>query len=159
YHDSRDRFCLDGQRLIAVNGAYGAHGTEYRTERESFAKIFSYGIAGTGPNYFVVTAKDGTVSEYGNSADSRIEAVKNGVVQPTIRLWALNKVQDTRGNYYAVTYEKNTPAELTGEYRPKQIDYTGNANGALAPYNSVRFGYTPRTDLVMAYEAGATIKV
>src|SRR5712691_1477810 len=53
YYDSRDRFCLDGQRLIAINGVDGALGTEYRTERESFARIVSYGSAGSGPAYFV----------------------------------------------------------------------------------------------------------
>jgi hypothetical protein len=34
-YDANDRFCLDGQRLVAVAGAYGAHGTEYRTERRA----------------------------------------------------------------------------------------------------------------------------
>ncbi len=35
--DVSDRFCLEGQRLIAINGgAYGGNGTEYRTEREAF---------------------------------------------------------------------------------------------------------------------------
>ncbi len=97
YYDSRDRFCLDGQRLIAVNGADGAPGTEYRTERESFAKIFSYDTSvcgldngaapSSGPACFKVFSKDGTVSEYGVSPDSRIQAApKNGVVQTTVRL-------------------------------------------------------------------------
>ncbi|MEW6354654.1 MAG: SpvB/TcaC N-terminal domain-containing protein [Pseudomonadota bacterium] len=44
--DANDRFCLEGQRLIAVNGAYGAHGTEYRTERESYTRVISYGVSG-----------------------------------------------------------------------------------------------------------------
>jgi hypothetical protein len=35
-YDWDDRFCLDGQRLIAIAGTYGQDGTEYRTERESF---------------------------------------------------------------------------------------------------------------------------
>ncbi|MDH5409017.1 MAG: hypothetical protein OEY00_10430, partial [Gammaproteobacteria bacterium] len=30
--NSNDRLCMDGQRLIAVSGSYGASGTEYRTE-------------------------------------------------------------------------------------------------------------------------------
>src|SRR6266496_3533287 len=167
YYDSRDRFCLDGQRLIAVNGVDGAHGTEYRTERESFARIFSYDTSvcgldngaapSSGPACFKVFSKDGTVSEYGVSPDSRIQAQgKNGVVQTTVRLWALNKVQDTRGNYYTVSYaEDNTNAE----YRPLRIDYTGNANAGLAPYNSVSFVYVSRPDIVPLYEAGSAIKV
>jgi hypothetical protein len=32
-----DRYCLDGQRLVAVKEAYGADGSEYRTETESYA--------------------------------------------------------------------------------------------------------------------------
>src|SRR6266496_4635827 len=163
YHDSRDRFCLDGQRLIAVNGVDGAHGAEYRTERESFAKIFSYDTSvcgldnsaapSSGPACFKVFSKDGTVSEYGVSPDSRIQAQGKTVV----RLWALDKVQDTRGNYYTVSYAENN---VTGEYRPVRIDYTGNASAGLLPYNSVRFAYDgSRTDIVPRYEAGSMIKV
>lgn len=124
YHDSRDRFCLDGQRLINVSGAYGANGTEYRTERESFHKIYSYGVAGNGPAFFKVTAPNGTESEYGATPDSRIEAApKNGVPQTVVRLWVLNKVQDIKGNYFTITYDEDN---ANGEYRPTRIDYTGS---------------------------------
>jgi hypothetical protein len=58
-YDSNDRFCLDGQRLMAVSGTYGADGTEYRTERESFTKITSHGTAGNGPSYFIAKTKSG----------------------------------------------------------------------------------------------------
>lgn len=55
-----DRFCLNGQRLVNVSGAYGANGTLYRTEIESFTKIVSYGNTGGGtPLYFMVWTKDG----------------------------------------------------------------------------------------------------
>jgi hypothetical protein len=40
-YDANDRFCLDGQRLIAISGTYGANGAEYRTEIESFTKVIS----------------------------------------------------------------------------------------------------------------------
>ncbi|MFO3796492.1 MAG: SpvB/TcaC N-terminal domain-containing protein, partial [Anaerolineales bacterium] len=70
-YDANDRFCLDGQRLIAINGGtYGAEGTEYRTERESFSKVISYGMAGSGPSWFKVWTKAGLVMEFGNTADS-----------------------------------------------------------------------------------------
>ena len=48
-YDTHDRICLDGQCLVAVSGTYGADGTEYRTEVESFSKVVSRGSAGTGP--------------------------------------------------------------------------------------------------------------
>jgi hypothetical protein len=68
-----DRFCLDGQRLIAVDGIYGASGTEYRTEIDSQAKVTSYGgTLADGPAYFEVKRKDGTVTEYGNTASALI---------------------------------------------------------------------------------------
>src|SRR5262249_12434329 len=51
-YDANDRFCLDGQQLIAVSGSYGADGTEYRTEIESFSRVISRGTAGTGPSWF-----------------------------------------------------------------------------------------------------------
>lgn len=51
---SDDRFCLDGQRLVAVSGTYGEVGTEYRTEIESFSKIISYGGTSGDPTFFRV---------------------------------------------------------------------------------------------------------
>ncbi|WP_276327708.1 SpvB/TcaC N-terminal domain-containing protein, partial [Kiloniella majae] len=87
-----DRFCLDGQRLVAVSGDYGADGTEYRTEIESYAKVISNGTAGTGPASFTVWSKGGLVLEYGVTDDSRIEAIKaDGTARSEARIWALNK--------------------------------------------------------------------
>ena len=45
-YNANDRFCLEGQRLIAISGTYGGDGTEYRTELESFSLIISHGTAG-----------------------------------------------------------------------------------------------------------------
>ena len=30
-YDLNDRFCMNGQRLVAISGTYGANGTQYRT--------------------------------------------------------------------------------------------------------------------------------
>jgi hypothetical protein len=109
-YDWDDRFCLDGQRLIAIAGTYGQDGTEYRTERESFSKIISYGVAGNGPAYFTVWTKSGQVLEFGNTADSRIEAQG----KPTVRVWALNRVTDYKGNYFEVWYALRTTRCATG---------------------------------------------
>ncbi len=39
--EENDRFCMDGQRLIAISGVYGEDGTEYRTELDGFTKAES----------------------------------------------------------------------------------------------------------------------
>ncbi|MGB9746358.1 MAG: SpvB/TcaC N-terminal domain-containing protein, partial [Bacteroidales bacterium] len=62
YHDGKtegitltnsDRFSIDGNRLLAV-GQNGGNGTQYFTENESFLSIYSYGVAGNGPQCFKV---------------------------------------------------------------------------------------------------------
>jgi hypothetical protein len=40
--DANDRFCIDGQRLIAINGTYGANHTEYRTEQVTMASTSNF---------------------------------------------------------------------------------------------------------------------
>jgi hypothetical protein len=44
HYDAGDSFCLDGHKLMAISGAYGADGTEYRTEDDSFSRIVSHVI-------------------------------------------------------------------------------------------------------------------
>ena len=150
-YDPNDRFCIDGQRLIKVAGtAYGADGAEYRTERDSFSKVISYGTAGSGPAWFKVWTKSGQVLEYGNTNDSRIEAQG----KPSARVWALNKASDTNSNYFTVTYFEDS---TSGEYYPTRIDYTGNTTALVAPNASIQFVYETRPDLLQAYFAGSTI--
>src|SRR5262245_32909303 len=69
---ANDRFCLDGQRLMVISGAYGADGAEYRTEIESFSRVISHGMVGTGPAWFEVHTKSGQIMEFGNTPDSRV---------------------------------------------------------------------------------------
>ncbi len=58
-----DKFCLNGERLFVSNGGtYGANGTEYRTEKEQFARITSKGGSGNNPDSFTVERKDGSIS-------------------------------------------------------------------------------------------------
>lgn len=141
-YDATDKYCLDGQRLVAVTGTYGANGTEYRTERESFSRIVSYGSNGFGSAWFKVWTKAGQVMEYGNTADSAIEA--QGKV--AIKVWAVNKISDTKGNYLTVSY---TEDNANGQFVVSRIDYTGNATAGKAPNNSVTFTYAARPDSVV----------
>jgi hypothetical protein len=139
-YDIDDRFCLDGQRLMLASGSpYGAAGTEYRTERESFSKIVASGSVGNGPEYFTVQTKSGLAMQYGVTADSRIEAQGKAAIS----VWALNHIADSKGNYITVAYTEDA---ANGSYYPSRIDYAGN---------SVRFTYVPRPDDVPSFNAGS----
>lgn len=146
-----DRFCMDGQRLMGAGGTYGAANSSYRTELDSFAKVTSHGTAGSGPAFFAVRTKTGLVLEFGNTADSRIEAPG----RPEIRVWALNRITDTTGNYLTVQYTKNA---ASGTYRPNRIDYTGNVAAGVSPGASVRFVYGSRPDQLVAFDAGGKVQ-
>ena len=125
-YDANDRFCLDGQRLVLVAGTYGVDGAEYRTEREGFSKIISRGSAGSGPQWFEVWTKAGQRMQYGNTADSRIEPVPSTTPPPTplpwtagtVRLWAVNRIADTKDNYIDFRYIEDP---VNGDYRIDQI--------------------------------------
>jgi hypothetical protein len=149
--DVNDRFCMDGQRLVAIAGTYGADGTEYRTEIESFTRIISHGTAGNGPSWFEVRTKTGQILEFGHTTDSLVLAQG----KQTARTWALNKTSDTKGNYYIVSYTNDT---TNGQAYPIEIIYTGNAAAGLSPYNKIQFVYVARPDITPQYQAGSLIK-
>jgi len=59
--DGNDRFALNGQRLVAVSGEYGANLTTYHTEQTNFSKIVSY----LQTHHFRVWTKDGLILDFG----------------------------------------------------------------------------------------------
>lgn len=142
--DAHDKFCLDGQRLIATSGSYGASGTEYRTEGEIFARILSYGQSGSGPERFTVEFKSGLIFEFGKTSNSRHESLgAAGTLS-----WLLSEVRDRNGNAYSVTYYKDP---IAGEIAPERIDYTYNQAAGLVAYNSIEFEYESRPRAVSRY--------
>lgn len=147
-----DRYCLDGQRLILVAGTHGTDGSEYRTETDGIARIRAHGQAGQGPAWFSVQTKAGQTIEYGNTADSRIEA--HGRAEALA--WAQNRITDAVGNFIDYVYQEETAHT---EYRIASIAYTGN--GAIAPTNEVRFTYTdlPSGEIKPQYIVGVTTKL
>jgi Salmonella virulence plasmid 65kDa B protein/Insecticide toxin TcdB middle/N-terminal region len=159
--DDNDRYCLDGQRLILSSGTYGQANAEYRTEMEGFSKIVSLSRAGNGAASFKVWTKGGQIMEYGNTADSRIEAVPATGTTPTwpnttVRVWALNKITDVKGNYLTVSYTEDA---TNGVYRPARIDYAGNATAGTPTHSSVRFTYVALANPVPKFQAGAIVKL
>lgn len=149
--DASDDYCLDGQRLIAVSGANGADGTEYRTQVESFSRIVSYGsVSGTGPASWRVWTRDGRVLDFGSTTDSQVRAQGKAA----IRTYALNRIQDLSGNELTVAY---ITSSSTGEHRLDRIDYSANPSAGVAPQASVTFVYEPRPDIRYGYVRGSIV--
>lgn len=162
-YDSGDRFCMDGQRLMLISGTYGADGSQYRTEIESFSKIIAHGSSGSGPSWFEVRTKSGQIMEFGNTSDSKVMviAVVGGTPPAnTVREWMVNKISDVMTNYMSVTYSCEPISGgscVSGIAYPTRIDYTGNSSSGTSPYNSVRFTYAARGDSAPMYQAGGVV--
>jgi RHS repeat-associated protein len=145
--DNQDFYTLDGNRLVLSSGTYGSSSSVYVTEEESFARIT---LNGSGANtWFKVEAKDGKTLEYGNTDLSKQYATGNS----SVVYWQLNKITDTYGNYVEFKY-----ANLDGQKVLDEINYTGNTNAGLAPYNKVKFTYATRKDPSTVYIAGTPLK-
>src|SRR5206468_6534534 len=71
------------------------------------------------------------------------------------RIYSVNKISDTKGNFLTVTYTEDNP---NGDFDPTRIDYTGNAAANLPPTASVQFVYETRTDIGSSYIGGSVIK-
>ncbi|WP_430409561.1 RHS repeat-associated core domain-containing protein [Kordia sp.] len=142
--DNKDRFALDGQRLLLKSGTYGANSSEYQTENFSNVKIKAYGTSpygsSYGPSYFIVFYPDGTRAWYGNAGSSR------GRLE-----WALYKRQDPQGNYIEYNYSQSNNL-----LRINRIRY-GSRTGTTPP-NDIYFYYKTRTRPDISYVQGITFK-
>jgi RHS repeat-associated protein len=167
-YDKTDRYCLDGQKLVAVGavdyggGGYGEIDTQYRTESDTFAQIISTGSDATiasGPDAFIVRAKDGLVMTYEPFTGTRttsgvgftpgpVDWVETATQKRVV--WLLTKESDRSGNEIRWTY---TGDYSNGDYRPDHISYTYNT-GILPASRYVQFNYEDRPDVVTGWEAG-----
>jgi len=143
-YDADDRFCLDGQRLIAISGTDGANGTEYRTEIDGFSRIVSYGTAGSGPTWFKVWTKGGQVIEYGTD-ESAIQPA--GRTDASIAVWSVKRISDTVGNQLTISYFKQSDRS---ESYPTRIDYPGG---------KVDLIYEDRPDPTQSYSQGGIYRL
>ncbi|MDQ1086602.1 FG-GAP-like repeat-containing protein [Siphonobacter sp. SORGH_AS_1065] len=146
--NANDRFALDGSRLLSLSGNYGANGTTYGTEAESFATITSNGSVGSGPSWFKVVTKEGVEMEFGNTSDSKVMNEAGSEVL----LWQINKITQPGGNYITFKYTNSDR-----DFRIEEISYTGNASVGLLPYNKVKFSYTPRNVATTIYMGGSAL--
>jgi RHS repeat-associated protein len=153
-----DRYCLDGQRLINVEGDYGSPGSVYRTELETWRLVTaSSSRCGSGPCSFTVVGRGGDQASYGTTEDSRVLAVG----RPDVRVWALAATSDLDGNTTSYRYTQAPTAGVTaafGQFYASEIAYTTNPGGGVATANRfVRFAYTPRQLPLSAFVGGSRV--
>ncbi|WP_339863349.1 polymorphic toxin-type HINT domain-containing protein [Paremcibacter congregatus] len=156
-YSARDRFCIDGRRLIAVSGAYGTDGSVYHTESETWSIFTAHGTCGAGPCSFTATDKDGNALSFGGTSTAtgaRILAA--GRTDGSVRTWAIDSFTDLNGNKTLAEYSSDT---TTGEYYPTRIAYTENTAAGLSASRFVTFTYGARPDMVYRYLGGSKVSV
>ncbi len=141
-HNANDRYCLNGQRLILVNGTQGADGAEYRTRMDSFSKIVAHGNrsqnvnGGRAPARWRVWTKGGQIIDYGsypNVANHSAQFKLPGT--NSIHTWNVARVSDREGNYYEASYRAS-------DGLIDRIDYTHTGSTAK---HTVDFLYEANT--------------
>lgn len=149
-----DVYCLDGARLRPIGNPSPLE-TEYRTERDGFARIISNHGLSLVPISFKVWMRDGRVMTYGASlAATKLIGVQpetpafqqNGTATLT---WALSRIEDRNGNKIDVAYETipgTSANRWATEFVPKEITYE--------PGRKVEFLYASRTDMIDGFQSG-----
>ena len=145
----RDRLCLDGQRLVLVNGSYGQNGSEYRTEIDSFARITLQGGMSSSTSSFRVDEKGGNVSLYGSAGSTTAVETPIGAAAPFA--WWIGRTQDRQKN--SILYEYLT---IAGQFLLTSIRYTGVE--VVAGNRRVLIGYERRPDISSQFIAGAMVR-
>ncbi|WP_194869476.1 FG-GAP-like repeat-containing protein [Myxococcus sp. AB025B] len=169
--DRSDAFCLDGARLVHTNpsvAAYGANGSEYRTEVDTFARVTLLASTASGPpDSFEVRLKNGRILTYA----ARLEGARvipqqvppTGVSTSTLETvrfaWALSEVKDRQGNYMRLLYSLEGTHTTGFEHLLTRIEYTGSHTDASValPRRSVVFNYEPG-DVDESYVAGFKLR-
>ncbi len=146
--ENDDALVLDGARLILKSGEHGELSSVYSTEAESFSTISLE--SGLAFSYFKVVTKEGIIMEYGNTPDSRYKTT--GFLSQSPMIWLLNKVIHPDGNYIEYKYKVDDSNKSEGII--DEINYTGNQNAGLSPYNKVKFNYKTRFDQNIQYLSG-----
>ena len=140
-NNSTDKYALDGNRLVSVNGTYGSDGTEYATETETFSKIYSRGSYGSnGPSWFEVKTKDGMLCKYGSNSGKIIYNNEGG--KQSAMSWLLDHVENQTGQTISYQYENSGLCSYISK-----ITYGDN---------SIEFFYDSRSDTMPVHFDGLT---
>jgi hypothetical protein len=145
-NDATDVFCLDGQKLRAVAGVYGAAGTEYRTAIDSYSQIISNGDQAGGPVSFTVKTKSGLIMEFGGLNRGNYSML----LHPTKRVartWMLTRIKDRFDNqvYFQYTSNDNSGEQL--------LRFINMGNGHI----EIQYTNRPEDDKILKYDDGVQL--
>ena len=136
-YTDNDKLCLNGQRLILINGtgAYGDTNSQYHPEMSPTTKVTHKGT------YFEVVLPNGHTQTYSKAVSA------NGL--SVTRSWKISKTEDLHGN--TIVYEYDSTLD-DGKAYLSAIAYTGDSSGA--GNRRVEFAYEQRQDSSFSYHAG-----
>ncbi|MEM1034782.1 MAG: SpvB/TcaC N-terminal domain-containing protein, partial [Myxococcota bacterium] len=118
-----DNFCLNGEKLVPVDPGElptevqlpgGTVLQEYRTERESFARIVSFtrhSHSRAFPEEWIVFHRNGLVDYFGYERGSDVKGLRHGtnIIIPSTIAWLRHRTADRHGNLIDYTYvQRNT---------------------------------------------------
>ncbi|GHC11877.1 RHS repeat-associated core domain-containing protein [Cerasicoccus arenae] len=170
--DRTDRFLIDNQRMVLVSdggasSSYGAADTEYRTEVESFSRIYARGqITGRGPEFFEVDTKSGLKMMYGDflglgGSGNSSSFIPESSPGDAVLTWSIDRITDSAGNYIDFNY-LHDPSATGADAQQQQLDeivYTYHElQSGYAALNRVKFNYVLR-DTVAVNEDSAPVYV
>jgi hypothetical protein len=134
-----DGYCMDGQRLRLTGGTYGTASSTYQTEIANFVNVEAYGTSGSGPAYWVATAKNGWKYTYGGGGTTSNAAVPASSSNTTVVSWQLSEVTDTYGNSMTITYSTNNANALVV---PNVISWVPASAGSSSYNYTITFSYS-----------------
>nr|WP_163017291.1 FG-GAP-like repeat-containing protein [Streptomyces chartreusis] len=159
-----DRFCLDGQALVAISGVYGASGSEYRTENETFAKVMSRDSDNGGPGWFEVWTKDGRKKEYRPQRAPRLTVSEYSVADSmtpggNVRFtYPLTKETDRSGNVIEYSYDLSLTSNRGVDLVLDRISYSTMQLNGIERRRYVKFVYgDKRQDKPFVWLSGVRI--
>lgn len=140
-YDSGDRYCLDGSRLVLTSGVYGADGSTYGTELDTFSRAYALGTQGAGPQSFLVRTKNNRRFYFGTQGNSRVKVHGD----QSIHEWKLDSVSDYTNNVVNILYVDNAHGFLVESISYKDMLIT--------------FEYEARNDVSTQYFNGGVLHV
>ncbi|MEL6987857.1 MAG: SpvB/TcaC N-terminal domain-containing protein, partial [Bacteroidota bacterium] len=148
--DDKDKFAMDGQRLILKSGVYGKNGSVYETTLHSNIKIIAYGTCPlgpqAGPQKFIAYHPDGSNATY------EVKLTDPNNPHPRhANEWVITRFEDAAKNRIYFYYYGSQPYERV---RLKSIIYGGNGFQSGGAMNKIEFIWKSRQRPESSYSAG-----